>query len=204
MHTWTMSESARPASDRCSKTTDVWSPGAGVELRVSGTLSPRHGPRSRRALRPGRRGHGDGCPTCFTSCRQATPGRKQRGRSDGTAGGRACSRCRPTSTQPLPNSQSGVGTASRRSFRARKRLSKVPVERSMTYGSELGAERFALLTMLPVKRIVRSSRSPSPASRRSQRVRPSAERFRWGLHRNSRPSHASGRLRRTSDNRQES
>ena len=40
----------------------------------------------------------------FTSCRQATPGRKQRGRSDGTAGGRACSRCRPTSTQPLPNS----------------------------------------------------------------------------------------------------
>jgi hypothetical protein len=51
---------------------------------------------------------------------------------------------------------------------------------------------------------VRSSRSPSPASRRSQRVRPSAERFRWGLHRNSRPSHASGRLRRTSDNRQES
>src|SRR3954447_12894453 len=34
--------------------------------------------------------------------------------------------------------------------------------------------------------------------------RPSAEWFRWGLHRNSRPSHASGRLRRTSDNRQES
>jgi hypothetical protein len=61
-----------------------------------------------------------------------------------------------------------------------KRLSKVPVERSMTYWSELRAERFALLTMPPVERIVRSSGSPSPASRRSGCVRPSAQWFRWG------------------------
>ena len=61
-----------------------------------------------------------------------------------------------------------------------KRLSKVPVERSMSYWSELRAERFALLTMPPVERIVRSSGSPSPASRRSGCVRPSAQWFRWG------------------------
>jgi hypothetical protein len=98
-----------------------WSSGAAVELRVSGKLSPRHGPPWRRALRPGRRGYGDRRRARCMSCQEAPPGRRPRGRSDGTAGGRACSRRRPTSTQPLPNSSplSGVGTTSRRSFRAR-------------------------------------------------------------------------------------